>query len=287
MSIPQISHYTLPIPEVLPENRVHWQVDKDRAVLLVHDMQEYFVRFFGDDNPLIQQLTKNISELLAWARRHQIPVVYTAQPSNQSPSERALLNDVWGPGLTGSDPALRSIVSPLAPRENDTVLVKWRYSAFQKSELESLLRRWQRDQLVIVGVYAHIGCLATALEAFMRDIQPFVVADGVADFSEQEHLWTLDYIAGRCGGVVSKAQLLGTRDSLSREELKAQLLALIDDDQDFDPDENLVDYGLDSVQVMSLIGQWQQRGLRFRFEELARNPTLNGWWALIEEKSAR
>lgn len=290
MSIPSIPSYALPVVD-LPINRVQWQVEPARAVLLIHDMQDYFLRFYGADNPLTTQLIANIVALRNWAKSAGIPVVYTAQPTEQSPQDRALLNDMWGPGLTTADPALRAIVAPLTPDTDDTVLVKWRYSAFQRSHLQQMMKDWQRDQLIIVGVYAHIGCMTTALDAFMRDIQPFMVADALADFSEQEHRMALTYVAGRCGSVITKSTLLGrtslTKESLTREWLLGQLAQYLQTSaNEIDADENLMDYGLDSVQLMSLIAQWEKLGVKLRFEELAEQPSLNAWWNLIEKKQA-
>lgn len=288
MAIPSIPSYSLPASAELPVNRVQWQVVPQRAVLLIHDMQEYFLRFYGADNPLVTQLIANIAALRQWAKARGIPVVYTAQPAEQRPEDRALLNDMWGPGLTAADPALKAVVQPIAPDAEDTVLVKWRYSAFQRSDLQEKMRAWQRDQLIIVGVYAHIGCMTTALDAFMRDIQAFMVADAVADFTEQEHRMALNYIAGRCGAVLSCGQLLSPeRESLSRDWLLGQIAGVLQTDAGgLDADENLMDYGLDSVQVMNLIAQWEKFGIKVRFEELAEQPSVNAWWNLIEQKQA-
>ncbi len=284
MTIPSIPTYALPQAGELP-NRVQWQVEPSRAVLLIHDMQQYFLRFYGADNPLVAQLTANIAAVRAWAKASGMPVVYTAQPAEQSPQDRALLNDMWGPGLTTADPALKAVVPELVPEEDDTVLVKWRYSAFQRSPLRRMMTDWGRDQLVIVGVYAHIGCMTTALDAFMHDIQPFMVADAVADFSEDEHRMALRYVAGRCGAVVGSAQLLASRPPLTREWLRQRLLQCIDAGEgEFDGDDNLMDYGLDSVQVMSLIAEWGKLGVKIKFEDLARTPTLNAWWNLLAER---
>ena len=57
------------------------------------------------------------------------------------------------------------MIAALAPDEDDTVLVKWRYSAFHRSPLEEMLKETGRDQLIITGVYAHIGCMTTATDA--------------------------------------------------------------------------------------------------------------------------
>lgn len=286
MSIPAINSYALPTVEELPTNRVKWEVDASRAVLLIHDMQDYFLRFYGENNPLVKNLVANILAIRHWAKSAGIPVVYTAQPSQQTAQERALLNDMWGPGLTAADPKLKAVVSELAPDADDTTLVKWRYSAFQKSNFQELMQGWQRDQLIIVGVYAHIGCMTTALDAFMRDIKPFMVADAVADFTETEHRMALNFVAGRCGAVVTTDQVLNKKpNEILREWLTQELLQCIDEDaHDLSPDDNLIDYGLDSVRVMGLIAKWEKLGIKIQFEELARAPSINGWWALIEQK---
>src|SRR5690606_14607414 len=129
-----------------------------------------------------------------------IPVFYTAQPPVQPARDRALLNDFWGPGLTAPEhQADAAIIDALAPHPEDTVLTKWRYSAFQRSDLRERLARLERDQLIITGVYAHIGCLSTALEAFMQDVQAFLAIDACADFSLAEHEMAIRHVAQRCG----------------------------------------------------------------------------------------
>jgi isochorismate hydrolase len=47
--------------------------------------------------------------------------------------------------------------------------------------------RLERDCAIIIGVYTSIEGRSSAMNAFMRDIRAFAVADAMADFSPQDH----------------------------------------------------------------------------------------------------
>ncbi|MFB7379300.1 isochorismatase family protein [Kitasatospora purpeofusca] len=200
MGLPRIPSYPMPAAAELPANRVDWTVDPSRAVLLVHDLQNHFMGAFDTSASPVTELLANINRLRAWAAEHGVPVVYSAQPGGQSAEQRGLQQDFWGPGIP-DDPRAAAIVDEVAPAEGDRLLTKWKYSAFVRTDLDELLREQGRDELVITGVYAHIGVQATACDAWMRDVRAFVVADAVADFGADEHRAALSWVAGRCGVV--------------------------------------------------------------------------------------
>ncbi|CAH6635277.1 isochorismatase [Pseudocitrobacter vendiensis] len=282
MAIPKLKGYPLPTAMELPDNKVSWAFEPERAALLIHDMQEYFLNFWGDNSEMMETVVANIAALRDFCKKNNIPVYYTAQPKEQSDEDRALLNDMWGPGLTRS-PEQQKIVAALAPDEADTVLVKWRYSAFHRSPLELMLKETGRNQLIITGVYAHIGCMTTATDAFMRDIKPFFVADALADFSREEHLMSLNYVAGRSGRVVMTDELLPSIPA-SKSALRTLVLPLLDESDEPMDDENLIDYGLDSVRMMALAARWRKVYGDIDFVMLAKNPTIDAWWALLSRE---
>ncbi|MBY7913532.1 isochorismatase family protein [Vibrio fluvialis] len=287
MAIPRIAGYSLPASEHYPLNKTQWQIDPAKAVLLIHDMQEYFVNFFDNTQSPMSDIINNIQRLKAAAKQVGIPVVYTAQPANQDPAERALLTDFWGPGLQEET----AILAALAPEADDLEYVKWRYSAFKKTSLLEDMQAQGRDQLIICGVYGHIGILSTALEAFMLDIKPFVIGDAIADFSQQDHIHTLNYLAGRAASVQTLhavEQTLARKPSLTLDQMcidVAEALSL--DLDDVDVNENLLFLGLDSIRAMVLLEKWRPYGVNVTFAQLIEKVTLQEWWTLIGEPTTR
>ncbi len=207
MTLPVIEPYRMPAESQLAADHVTWRPGTSRAALLIHDMQQYFVDAFPAGQAPVTDLVQNIRLLRERADALGMPVIYTAQPGGMSRAQRGLLHDFWGPGMSGDDDA-RRIIPPLAPGPRDVVLTKWRYSAFHGTTLANALHRNRCDQLIICGVYANVGCLMTACDAFTRDIEPFLVSDAVADFSLAQHLMCLDYASQRCAVTVGTLTVL-------------------------------------------------------------------------------
>ncbi|WP_168121307.1 isochorismatase family protein [Paenibacillus sp. HB172176] len=293
MALPTIQSYTIPTGDQLPDNRATWTLDSKRAVLLVHDMQQYFLNAFDQEQSPVPELLANIGELLRHCRKLGIPVIYTAQPGEQSPEQRGLLRDFWGEGINKA-PHLKPIVTELAPETGDISLEKWRYSGFRRTNLSELMQERGRDQLIVTGIYAHIGCLMTACEAFMQDIQAFLIADAVADFSLDEHLMALNYAAKRCAVTMTAQQAIeqlglwtAEASAFSVSRLREQVAALLDTEPRSleDQDDLIEEHGLDSIRLMSLVETWRREGAESSFAELAERPTLKEWSELLGSRA--
>lgn len=129
-----------------------------------------------------------IARLLATARAHAVPVIYTIVSYRADGSDGGLF---WK-----KLPALRAFVegSPfaeiapdIAPNPDELILTKRYASAFFGTTLASDLVSRQVDTLVITG-FSTSGCVrATALDALQHGFAPFVVEDACGDRHPEPH----------------------------------------------------------------------------------------------------
>lgn len=284
MTLPTIDRYDLPDAADLPPPRAAWTPHPERGALLIHDLQRHFLAPFRDG--WVQHgMVRNILRLRDACHRAGVPVYFSAQPSTQTPQERGLLGEWWGRGLLG-DPYGAQFFADVTPAAGDVVLTKWRYSAFSRTDLASRLQDGGRNELYVCGVYAHIGCLMTAADAFMRDIRPFVVADATADFSRDDHLSALLYISRCCGNVTMTDTLLraiaGTPTEVRLLEDLANLLEV--EASGLHRDDDLRDLGLDSMRLMALLEQHAARhGSQPSFVDLTACATVGELLDLLTE----
>ncbi|MBM7773082.1 bifunctional isochorismate lyase/aryl carrier protein [Actinokineospora baliensis] len=70
---------------------------------------------------------------------------------------------------------------------------------------------------------------------------------------------------------------------MTPEELRAQVAALLEvPARTISFDDNLLDHGLDSIRVMTLVESW--RTPTIAFADLAETPTITAWAALLNRQ---
>ena len=194
-----ITPYALPSSECLAYNKITWPLSADRAVLLIHDMQNYWIDLYEDKATIVNPVMR----LLKLFREARLPVVYCRGERAQTRFERGLGLTVWGDGLNAEHVTEHdcAIADAVAPDAESYVIEKSRHSAFFKTPLEELLRKMNRDQVVVCGVFAHHGVMVSTIDGYMRNFQMTLVADALGDYSEDEHRFALKYVAQMCGSI--------------------------------------------------------------------------------------
>ncbi|CAN5570055.1 enterobactin biosynthesis bifunctional isochorismatase/aryl carrier protein EntB [soil metagenome] len=282
MPLPELIDYVAPVPPAtaLPTNRAEWTLEPGRAALLVHDLQRYFLRPYAPDCPALISALTATARLLVAARAAGVPVIYTAQDGDHS--DRGLQRDLWGPGMSTRSEHTE-ILPEVAPQPRDTILTKLRYSAFAKSDLDRVLAEHHRDHLVITGVYAHIGVTATALDAFQREVHPWVVADAVADFGRDEHVRALEQVAACCGAVILADDVVAVFGSTIVEtgwdgHIRTALAEVLDEEivaQAFaEPTADLFELGLNSLQAFEVLDLMAEAGIDIDFGVFTREASI-------------
>ena len=102
------------------------------------------------------------------------------------------------------------IVAPLAPRPGEHTVFKHRYSAFDNTDLEHLLRNLDIETLIIAGVNTNNCVLCACFDAFNRDYRVVVLRDVCASMNGSDyHEAALKLIEAALGWVIHSDDLAG------------------------------------------------------------------------------
>ncbi len=84
------------------------------------------------------------------------------------------------------------VLHDLAPELNDIILMKRRFSAFFKTDLDQTLRTYGIDTVAIGGINTHVCVIATALDAVCHDFYTILLEDLCAAARREHHESTLN-----------------------------------------------------------------------------------------------
>lgn len=192
----------VPLPPIGPGN----------TALVVHDMQNDFIRDAVSAKPEMREVVKRVRALIDTVHALSIPVIYTRverDPAIGFPSERAPYlrwqgRDVCVKGTPGAE-----IIDELKPGPADYVVTKFRSSAFQDSHLEALLRAKGVWILIAVGGSTNWGVEWLARDAKSRDILTIVLRDCTYSATEEAQDASLANIGSFIGHVMNFSDVMG------------------------------------------------------------------------------
>jgi biuret amidohydrolase len=114
------------------------------------------------------------------------------------------------------------VVAPLAPRAGDFTVFKHRYSPFDNTDLEHLLRNLNVDTLVIGGVNTNNCVLCSCFEAFNRDYRVILMPDVCASMNGPDyHAAALKVIEAALGWIVESKQVIAALAAPERQKVAA------------------------------------------------------------------
>lgn len=201
---------------------VPYNAEKERAALVVVDMQNDFVQVGGsleiaDARTKIPAIIKLIKE----SRKLDLPVIFIKFIG--SPNKTIIWN--WSPAISPPTkccwknhkryyPELKKelyvadIIPELPVKPEDYIVEKYSYGAFYNTNLEDVLRALNKNQIIVCGAAMPICINDTVTGAFERQFEVLLAEDASASFSEEYRKFSLQLINFKYGRVLSSEEIL-------------------------------------------------------------------------------
>lgn len=160
--------------------------------LLVVDMINAFV---NRESPLCVkgalETVPRIRKVVEQCRRNHIPVFFITRGYREDGSDVEISRwKYWKESgrplrLSSTGKASGEFFEPLTPRKGDYVVMKKKWSAFFRTELDLLLRKLDLDTVAITGTQTPNCIRATAFDADMNDFGTVIISDCVSSNTEE------------------------------------------------------------------------------------------------------
>jgi ureidoacrylate peracid hydrolase len=211
--------------------------DLAKSAVIVVDMQNAFASCNGMldlaevDISGAPQVIDAVKQVLDAARQASVPVIYLQMGYRPDLSDAGPDSPNWrkelGLRMMEKQPELKgklvtvgswdfAIVDQLAPRPEDLIIVKTRYSGFARTPLDDELRRRGIRYLFFVGIATNVCVESTLRDAFFLDYWPILIRDAAMGSSREMHEATLHNVEAFFGWTIPAEEFVGKVTGFSR-----------------------------------------------------------------------
>ncbi len=176
-----------------------------KPAVIVIDMLQDFLKDWEVTRR--QSLANSINELLSIARSAMCPVVWVRQEFEPDLRDAFLEMKAKGIHITVKGTPGCQIIPELEVSPSDTFVIKKRYSAFFKTNLDEIVDRLQPDALILAGINTHACIRTTAIDAYQRDLRVVVASDCIDSYDRERHDVSLRYMQNRIADLMNNEQI--------------------------------------------------------------------------------
>ena len=199
--------------------------------LIVVDMINAFVE---DDSPLCvagaKETVPRIKKVVDACRSKGIPIFFIARGyrddgSDVEVSRWKFWNDNGRPlSLSSTGSTSSEFYGPLKPENGDYVIVKKKWSAFFRTELDLILRRLGVDAVAISGTQTPNCIRATAYDADMNDFDTVIIQDCISSKTREVQEANIRDFINVGFTVLDSGKFIADLDSYTKESPKYQAI---------------------------------------------------------------
>jgi nicotinamidase/pyrazinamidase len=154
-----------------------------------------------------QAIIPNIRELLKLARKNKLVTIHVTDSHLPKIDPEF---DLWGPhaarGSWGSQ-----IIDEFKPKGDEYRVLKRKYSAFQGTELDMLLRELKIEAVILTGVLTDICIQHTAADAFSKSYKVIIPKDCVETLDEPTQEYALNFMRKNYGAEITTVNELAKK----------------------------------------------------------------------------
>jgi ureidoacrylate peracid hydrolase len=172
----------------------------------------------GHDLTLVQSMIPRVARLIEEARAVGTKCIWIRNVYSTAPNW--YLSEVWleqaerrRKGSYTERPvceanAWNGDFYQVRPREDEAVVIKHRFGAFESTDLDLVLRSNRIRTVIMTGVATNVCVETTARQAFLRDYYVVFTSDCSATYSQRDHEATLRTIDNFFGQVASSDEII-------------------------------------------------------------------------------
>jgi nicotinamidase-related amidase len=169
-------------------------------------MQNDFLERLEDDTRAA--LILNTNQLIDVFRASGCPVIWVQQLLSPDLSDAPLfIRDGRISVVIEGTPGAQ-IHPDLARHDEDTLVIKKRYSAFFETNLQQILSDLAPEQITLAGVNTHACVRTTAIDAYQRDMRVLLASDCLASHNAEHGRISMAYMDGNIGMALTNDMII-------------------------------------------------------------------------------